>query len=320
MEILEERLAELPERHRRALHWFATHAGTEHAWPEPFQHDGGETLLATRAKGIYKPAWSRYALSVRQTLGGKYPDQDPVVRPDGTWLYPYFQENEDPGARDDEYTNRGLIECWRDRVPVGGLRQVTARPEPRYLVLGLALVAGWDGGYFFLEGFSADGRAQSPGPTGEIELLSLREQEAGAQSGAFDPASIIDGRERVVAEIVRRRGQPEFRRRLLDAYGGRCAISECDAEEALEAAHIVPYRGPATHHPSNGLLLRGDLHTLFDLGLFAVDSETMTVIVSPRLATTAYASLALAPLRLPPDISCRPSVDALDRHRAWAAL
>jgi hypothetical protein len=68
------------------------------------------------------------------------------------------------------------------------------------------------------------------------------------------------------------------------------------------------------------LLLRGDLHTLFDLGLFAVDSETMTVIVSPRLATTAYASLALAPLRLPPDISCRPSVDALDRHRAWAAL
>src|SRR5262245_42509124 len=38
--------------------------------------------------------------------------------------------------------------------------------------------------------------------------------------------------------INERRGQPKFREKLLSAYGGRCAVTGCDAEAALEAAHI----------------------------------------------------------------------------------
>ena len=320
MEILAERLTVVPNRHRTALQWFVAHSGTECGWPEPLFHDGQETLLATRAKGIYKPAWSRYALSVRQTLGGTYPDLDPIVRPDGSWLYPYFQENEDPTSRDDEYTNRGLVECWHDRIPIGVLRQVKSKPEPRYLVLGVALVAGWDGGYFFLEGFGANGQARLAGPATEIEFLSHSEQAAIAQAGAFDPVNVVDGRQRVIAQIVRRRGQPQFRKGLLEAYAGCCAFSDCDAEEALEAAHIVPYQGDATHHPSNGLLLRADLHTLFDLGLLSVNTVTMTVLVSQELASTTYVALAGRAVRLPLVAAYRPSIPALDYHRSWAGL
>jgi putative restriction endonuclease len=149
MEQVQRVLASLPERHRAALQWFATHAGTVQRWPDPLP-DG--TLLATKAKGIYKPRWTTYALSVRQALSDVYPDREPVIRPDGTWLYRYFQENIDPAARDLEYTNRGLIECWRDRVPAGVMRQVTGKPQVRYHILGLALVTGWDAGYFLLEG------------------------------------------------------------------------------------------------------------------------------------------------------------------------
>ena len=55
----------LPARHRSALSWFEEHAGTVQRWPAPLSD---ETLLASKAKGIYKPRWSEYALSVRQSL------------------------------------------------------------------------------------------------------------------------------------------------------------------------------------------------------------------------------------------------------------
>jgi len=68
----------------------------------------------------------------------------------------------------------------------------------------------------------------------------LKEAELRIESEAFDPESILDARERVLASIVRRRGQAEFRKKLLAAYRGRCAVSGCDVEDVLEAAHIVP--------------------------------------------------------------------------------
>jgi hypothetical protein len=131
---LAERLLQLPEQHRVALSWFLDHADSEQPWPAPIQTAAGETLLATRPKGIYKPAWSEYALSVRQSLGGSYPDREPELRSDGTWLFSYFQENESPTERDDEYTNRGMIACWRDGVPVGVMRQVQKNPGSRYKI------------------------------------------------------------------------------------------------------------------------------------------------------------------------------------------
>lgn len=242
------------------------------------------------------------------------------MRVDGTWSYLYFQETEDLEARDAAYTNRGLIACSRDGVPVGVMRQISRSPEIRYRVLGLALVAGWDGGYFMLEGFSREGVSHGRGPAAEIEALTMEQENVETSAGTFNPTGIMDARERIVASIVRRRGQPEFRSRLLDAWGGRCAITGCDASEALEAVHIVPYRGPETNHLSNGLLLRADIHTLFDLGLITVDTVTMTVLIAPDLAGTSYSELAGRRLLLPQDEGFLPSKEALDRHRAWAGL
>lgn len=60
---IEDLRSVLPEQHRSALQWFERHKGTVQPWPDKLA-DG--TLLATKAKGIYKPNWSEYALSVRQ--------------------------------------------------------------------------------------------------------------------------------------------------------------------------------------------------------------------------------------------------------------
>lgn len=148
------------------------------------------------------------------------------------------------------------------------------------------------------------------------------EQEAAQadRQGDFEPGSIQDARERAVASIVRRRGQPAFRQRLLEAYGGTCAVTGCDLPDALEAAHITPYRGPETNHPTNGLLLRSDIHTLFDLGLIAVEATTMTLVLHAKLAGTVYANLAGESLHVPVNPNLRPNHEALNQHRAWAGL
>jgi predicted restriction endonuclease len=115
-----------------------------------------------------------------------------------------------------------------------------------------------------------------------------------------------------------RQGQPRFRRELLTAYGGRCAISTCDVTETLEAAHILPYRGQHTNHVQNGLLLRADLHTLFDLGLIGIATETWTVLIQPRLGTTQYSPLMGQKVQLPADRAAWPSEEALREHRRQA--
>lgn len=137
----------------------------------------------------------------------------------------------------------------------------------------------------------------------------------GNPEATLKPETIEDARKRVAQSIVQRQGQPEFRSRLLRLYEGKCCVTATDAVQALEAAHIYPYKGPKTNHPSNGLLLRADLHSLFDQGLFGIDTNTMTVVLAQALTRTVYAHLAGVAIRLPKRMADRPSKDALDWHR-----
>jgi hypothetical protein len=107
--------------------------------------------------------------------------------------------------------------------------------------------------------------------------------KAQKQVPAYDPATPADGKRRVLREIAARQGAYAFRNRLLAAFARTCCISGCMIEEILEAAHIRQYDGPNTNDVTNGLLLRADLHTLFDLGLLRIASDTMTVAMHPKL-------------------------------------
>jgi putative restriction endonuclease len=103
----------------------------------------------------------------------------------------------------------------------------------------------------------------------------------------FDPLNISDGREKILLEITKRRGQRRFRQSLLSEYG-RCNVTGCEVFEALEAAHIISYNGAVTNHIQNGLLLRSDVHTLFDLGLISIDPQTHKISVVPSLKSSIY--------------------------------
>ena len=130
------------------------------------------------------------------------------------------------------------------------------------------------------------------------------------------PNDFNDEREKRNAEIAQRRGQPQFRKKLLSAYEERCAISGCDATAALEAAHISPYLGEIWNHVTNGLLLRSDLHTLFDLDLIAIDPTSFRISIADELQGSYYSKFAGKSLRLPTDNTAKPNAEVLKRR--WA--
>lgn len=100
--------------------------------------------------------------------------------------------------------------------------------------------------------------------------------------------SIIEERRRVLREITLRRGQVRFRKRLIRHYGASCQVSGCALPGLLEAAHVSPYALSHDNSEGNGLLLRSDLHTLFDLGLLGIDPKSMEIAVHPHARIAGY--------------------------------
>ena len=305
-----ELTARISPEHRRRLAWFEEHQGEVSPIPGPLP-DG--LLLVSKPKGIYKPGDLPYALSIRINLDSPYADGVPVPTPGGGWLLSYHQESANPAGRDTMFTNRGLMQCIADRVPVGVLRELTpAGRRSQYDVLGLALPVRWSDGYFFFESLDPPAAPVTDPVSDVLEATARAELEQERPPGSAGLDDDYGARLRVYRQIVARRGQSGFRAVLLEAYQGRCAMTGCDAPAALEAAHLRPYRGPDSNTVTNGLLLRADIHTLLDLRLVALDPETRAITVSKLLAGTQYEALTTRQLADPAAAWQRPDQDALE--------
>ena len=304
---IDEIIDSCPENLQKGLRWFNDNSGKTLQWTT--QLDDGTRLFST-PKGIYKPVNSEYALSVRQTLKSAYPDREPIHRPDGTWTYMYYQEGDDLDGND-LFTNRALKRSMAEGIPIGVARQVSAKPNPTlYEILGIAKVTAWKDGFFKLDGYAPDGSILSKPLDGPLSI-ELDEISSTEKIETFDPKSQTDARNKILKEVVQRRGQRKFRARLLRIYGGRCAITGSNVEVILEAAHITPYLGVDTNAIDNGILLRADIHTLWDLGLIAIDPVKMKIWISPTLVGSEYQSYCGKEAYLPSEAIYRPSSLAL---------
>jgi len=119
--------------------------------------------------------------------------------------------------------------------------------------------------------------------------------------------------------IQPRLGQGAFRLAVTDAYNRECAITGGRVLPALDAAHIQSYASGGEHEVSNGLLLRRDIHSVFDAGYLTFD-EDLRVVVSDRVRTefnngNEYRRLHGQELRLPPNPKFRPDPVKLLWHR-----
>ncbi len=119
--------------------------------------------------------------------------------------------------------------------------------------------------------------------------------------------------------VLPRLGQGLFRILVADAYGRRCAMTGERTFPVLEAAHIKPYSLVKRHEVSNGLLLRSDLHRLFDDGYITVDPMNRKIVVSRRIKEEfengkEYYRLENRKISEPMEPWARPSSEYLDYH------
>jgi hypothetical protein len=283
------------EGHIRALLWFQENVGS--VFHDASWFDGADISqrLATRAKGIYKPGSSDHALSIRISDDGPYRDGTIDYRPDGSWSFIYDEESQVGKINADLFTNKALQRCINDQVPVGiFMKSATSSSTVEYEIAGLGIPVSYQAGKFVIEGpFSLSGTL-----------------------GGLDSSEALDnGKKKVFREIVQRQGQGLFRKRILEAYDFRCAVTQYDARDAVEAAHIRPYSGPFSNEVSNGILLRADIHTLFDLREIGIHPGSFQIEISKDLKQTQYAGLEGAHIFLPNDPRSRPRPDFLEY--AW---
>jgi putative restriction endonuclease len=131
--------------------------------------------------------------------------------------------------------------------------------------------------------------------------------------------TVIDGPIYGDPVLARRRlGQGAFRLLVTDSYERRCAVTGEKTLIILDAAHIRPVSVGGEHRVDNGLLLRSDVHTLFDRGYVTITPD-YKFQVSPRLKADwdngkVYYDLGGRDVRLPRDERFRPSRQELEWH------
>ena len=118
--------------------------------------------------------------------------------------------------------------------------------------------------------------------------------------------------------ISPRLGQGAFRIAVTEAYGRQCALSDGKVLPALDAAHIRPYAEGGVHAKSNGILLRRDIHSVFDSGYATVDADYRFVVSSKVKEVfdngNEYRRLHGKSLRLPLITADRPDLQHLRWH------
>ena len=321
----------VPPEFQVAWKWFCDHE-EEHLSRLPMGDatpDLGVPITLARQSGIHSPDYrkfpscadcmkkqmKKYVLSIHSEGSAKdprspYPDKDLIGNPDGTWTFEYSEHREKrPGIkRIARNFNSDMMNNLHDGIPVGVLIR---QKRGGYLNLGLAYVERYDEatGLFTLHG-PVSAEASNP----YLFSLTSTENLSASELETLKKADLEDTREAVQATVIRRKQQYDFRKKLLDAYAGRCAATDVGIPDVLQAAHIVSYRGARTQKTRNGILLRSDIHLLYDANLLTIEPEDYRIRTSSRLEGSIYERLEGRQIHLPQDKALWPQDDLLELH------
>jgi HNH endonuclease len=162
---------------------------------------------------------------------------------------------------------------------------------------------------------------QSSGIT--LDAIAAR----GIDSIIFDSIFIGRGQSNPVDETVQevarlkklieqgiRPDQQCFSKEIRENYRSKCAVTRCVTPAALEAAHISTQKGSDDNSPANGILLRSDIHALFDRLLITLSEDGTRIEVSPEVTDPGYATLKAAAVARP-DEGLPPSAKNIREHR-----
>lgn len=144
-----------------------------------------------------------------------------------------------------------------------------------------------------------------------LDTISGRDVDLVVDIGEKEVEIILGGH--VEATVRRRRGQREFRFKLMEKFGEICAFSGEQPPQVLEAAHINSFAQTGEHHLNGGLLLRRDIHSLFDANLISVNPDSWKIQIAPRLQSfETYKPLDGRNLFVPE--GSRPNIELVRSH------
>ncbi len=324
---LKRALDRTPPEFATAYAWFQEQEGS--LIPRlPIGEDapGGVEVKMASQRGIHHPNYGQlpskgagkpvYALSIHSEGQRYYANKDVIFRPeDGTWTLDYQEHSTTKGKRDTDKSNEFLMRNLEDGIPVGVMVRDMARSG--YKVLGLAFVEQYNAemGTFTLHG-PVNARTESQGSFFGFQMdeLTNAQSKRARQLGVADFDEEKDSEARRFVRALQRERQTKFRQSLIAAYSGTCAVSSTDVVDALQAAHIDPYRGRRSQLVQNGILLRADIHLLYDANLVAIEPETHILRLADSIRGSVYERYAGKPIAIPGDPALRPSDELLGRH------
>jgi len=219
----------------------------------------------------------------------------------------------------DELSDTGLIyhypntgQSGRDKSEVAATKAAAALKIPIFVITGtspsskyraarIAWVEGWDdSSATFLITFSGDA------PQGLLV-------EDNSDSLPF----VLKGNRtrRAKRTVKHRPDQQRFKFQVFQRYGARCPLSGIAVAEMIEAAHLRGDADDGTADPRNGLPLNAALHRAFDAHLFAIDPDTLNVVVRPGGPSLVEMGIVTPHIR---DLARKPHPEALRwRYDEW---
>lgn len=291
--------------------WFQQNEGQIRPLPYGKNKPAGSPIPLARQAGIFSPSkavveylGNRYALSVHSNDLKRYPDKEPSRLGNGTWVFDYAAQDGDDRVAGQEY-NEVLMNCLDDAVPIGVMIKETAG----FRVWGLAYVERYNS---VSKMFTLHGPVNAETERRGLFVFSAADQLTKEEAAVINGPD--DEEERRLISRVARIQQESFRRKLLIEYDSTCAVTGANVPEVLQAAHIEPYRGRVSQVASNGLLLRSDVHLLYDAHLLSVMPESHLVRMSERLRGTSYERWNGTVIRMPRRIEARPNDELLEQQ------
>ncbi len=270
-------------------------------------------------EGIYKPAWSHYALSIASMRVNPYADKVTYLS-DGRWTIKYSAKKGGP----DISANQALFRCMAEKEPVIVLEQLSRKTDKQgtqYRLMGLGLLDNYNPATELFTIF-------------HVDYATLEEVSRGADDDIFIASALrsfaLDEFKPFVAEdiaiyqvVATQKREQAFKKVILDQYDFQCAVTgvRYHSEKLTEAqaAHIISKGKKGSDDPRNGIALSRTAHWAFDVGMFTI-SDQYEVVVHPKARnadTNKFPILDMhgRPIHLPEDESYCPHVEALAWHR-----
>lgn len=268
-------------------------------------------------EGIYKPKWSRYALSIASMQVNPYSDKLEYLA-DGRWRISYSAKSGGTHIAQ----NRALVNCMTDKEPVIVLLQTSNSKKlgVKYRLLGLGLIHNFDPIKDQFDIHHIDSEILDRLGNGvQEELLA----EYSIREAAFEEFHPFVKEEKSIYRVSKVKREQTFKKIILEQYDHTCSATGIKFKYhnivEAQAAHIISKSKNGSDDPRNGLALSSTAHWAFDKGIFTI-SDQYEIVVNPKARSASSNKFAIFEkaghqIDLPGDEKYFPHQESLRWHR-----